>query len=1028
MYNETPGRRTQLKEFLLTLAALLISMACMAGEVSEAPQPRTGAAGNLESGFLNPPGQARPHTFWLWMNGNITSEGITADLEAMARVGIGGVLIFNVAGSHGCDIPPGPIDYLSDKWLDLVRHAASEAQRLGLELGLHNCAGWATTGGPWVKPEHAMQKLVSTETILWGNRRITKKLPQPEVREDYYRDIAVYALPSSMDTGFRVHQWQPKAGQRGGRAGRQPDLKPAPDGTAIPTEAIVDVSRHVRDDDTLVWDAPPGRWKIVRLGHTATGQTNHPSPNAGRGLEIDKLRREGLDVHWREGIQPMLDHLGPLAGAGKPLNSITVDSYEAGLNHWTPRMREEFLKRRGYDPRPYLLALTGRLIGDGPTTDRFLWDFRRTVADLFADNYYGYFADLCHDHGLLFSTEPYTSCFEGLAVAAKADIPMGEFWADGGYSFSLRLAASIAHINGRTVAGAEAFTAAPQIGRWQNYPGSLRRVGDLAWSKGINRLIFHRYALQPWFDKAPGMTMGQYGCHFERTNTWWEPGRAWMQYIARSQFLLQSGEFGADVLCFAGNAAPNGAVTRKDLSAAGYGYDACGTDILMALRVDDGDIILPSGKRYRLLVLPNTPFHTPAFARKLRELVRAGAAILGPKPLHTPSLANFPASEEEVRAIGEEVWGKCDGFTVTSNRFGKGRVFAGISPAEVLAELGVPPAVQLPPDSHALAWLHRSMIDADIFFVSNQSASMINTVVGFLAAGRKPEFWDAEQGAIRPSPGWTVAGQHVRVPLQLAPEKSVFVVFRHPGKAEPDPYVRAEGPTQAGLAGLEAGEQTRLRAWENGPHTLFRASGKTSRIEVIGLPEPLELSGPWDVRFQPKRGAPEKARFDRLMSWTEHTDPGIRHFSGTAANSISFDLPKGFLKQGQEVWLDLGEIAVIAEVRINKKNLGVLWHRPFRIEVSKALRPGSNTLEVEVTNLWVNRLIGDEQLPADCEWTESFLARWPDWLTSGQPRPEPSRIAFTTWKHWGANDPLLPSGLIGPVILRYARLVEGEPK
>ncbi len=267
-----------------------------------------------------------------------------------------------------------------------------------------------------------------------------------------------------------------------------------------------------------------------------------------------------MDVHWNEGIEPILEHLGPLVG--KSFNNMLVDSYEAGLHHWTPRLREEFEKRRGYDPTPYLLTLTGRLVGDGPTSDRFLWDFRRTIADLFAENYYGYFADLSHDHKLLFSNEPYTSCFEGLQVGAKTDIPTGEFWADGGYSFSLRLAASIAHINDRTFAGAEAFTAAPHLARWENHPGSLKRVGDWAWTQGINRFILHSYPHQPWSDVVPGMTMGQYGCHFDRNNTWWDPGRAWIQYIQRSQFLLQSGENVADVLCFAGDAAPNGGVQQ----------------------------------------------------------------------------------------------------------------------------------------------------------------------------------------------------------------------------------------------------------------------------------------------------------------------------------------------------------------------------------------------------------------------------------------------------------------------------------
>ena len=985
----------------------------------------------LEAGFRQPPASARPHCFWTWMNGNVTREGITADLEAMAEGGIGGALIYNLAGPHHkCDTPAGPAAYLSPLWLDLIKHTASEADRLGIELYMHNCAGWATTGGPWITPELAMQKLVSSEVIVEGGKRIEAKLPQPEVVLGHYRDIAVFAMPADLDTGFRVVQWQPKAGQRGGRNSRQPDLTELPKGAAIPLDSIVNVSRHLRDDGVLTWDAPPGRWKIVRLGHTPTGATNKPAAESATGLEIDKLRREGMAVHWKHGIQPVLDSLGP--HVGKAFKMLEIDSYEAGLHHWTPWLGEEFTKRRGYDPTPCLLALTGRAIGDGPTTDRFLWDIRRTISDLFADNYYGYFADLCHQHGLEFTTEPYTSCFEGLQVGAKADVPMAEFWCNGGYSFSMRLAASLAHLHDRQIAAAEAFTAGPPLGRWLDHPGSLRRAGDLAWSEGINRFVLHSYAHQPWLDRVPGMTMGQYGCHFGRNSTWWKPGQAWLKYISRSQFLLQSGESSADVLCFAGNAAPNGAADLDDLKPAGYDYDGCGTDILADLTVSEGDVILPSGKHYRLLVLPDHPFHTPAFARKLRELVRDGANVVGPKPQHTPSLAGFLASEEEVRAIGEEVWGNCDGTKVKFNRFGKGQVFWGVSPAEVLAELHIIPAVQLPAVGAKLAWIQRRTNDADVFFVSNQADEYVRAMVAFRAAGRQPEFWDAEQGTIRPAAGWTVADGQVNVPLDLAPEKSLFVVFRKQGMPENDPYVRVEAPVQAKpadpltapwLVGLDAGREIRLRAWANGVHTLFHATGKTNPVEVAGLPAPLLFPGPWTLRFQPNRSAPAAANFEKLSSWSDHPDPAIRYFSGTATTSTRFDLPADYLTPSGEVWLDLGEVAVIAEVRLNGKNLGVLWHRPFRLEVGKALRAGPNTLEVAVTNLWVNRLIGDEPHPADCEWTEQHLTRWPDWLTSGQPRPQPARVTFTTWKHWTASDPLLPSGLLGPVTLRPARLV-----
>jgi len=452
------------------------------------------------------------------MNGNITREGITADLETMARVGIGGAQIFNIAGSHQNDIPPGPIDYLSPEWLDMVKHAASESERLGLELCIHNCAGWSTSGGPWVKPEHAMQALVSSEVKVDGGKRVKLKLPQPLIRNNYYRDIAIFAFPTPKDDNFRVKDWRKKAVQVGGRNRRQPDLTPLPAEAAINLDAIVEISQYLSKNGILEWDVPQGHWTIFRLGHTPTGKTNHPSPKSGEGLEIDKLSREALDVHWREGIQPILDHLGPLAG--KVLNNILIDSYEAALNHWTPKLREEFQRRRGYDPTPYLPALQGRLIGDGPTTARFLWDFRRTVADLFADNYYGYFADLCREHGMLSSVEPYSSAYEFLAVAAKVDIPMGEFRVDNADHFSLRVAASSGHTHGQSIIGAESFTARPEKGRWQNYPAKLRPVGDKVWTKGINRLILATFAHQPWLVEHNGKYYNFYNAangHIEQT-------------------------------------------------------------------------------------------------------------------------------------------------------------------------------------------------------------------------------------------------------------------------------------------------------------------------------------------------------------------------------------------------------------------------------------------------------------------------------------------------------------------------------
>ncbi len=1007
-----------MKKHLLTFVVVILSLTS------------SGGAGNhLDSGFSNPPAEARPYVWWHWMNGNVTRKGITADLEALADAGIGGAWIFNMGSSHGCNMPAGPIDYMSDPWLEMIKFAVSEAQRLGLQLGVENCAGWSTMGGPWIKPEYGSQRMVSTVVKIDGGKRVVTQLPQPETKLDHYRDIAVIAYPTIKDEKFRVHQWKPKSAQSGGRSGRQPDLRPSPADAAITLKGVVDISKHLGKGGTLTWDAPKGNWTILRLGHTAMGQQNFPAAKSGRGLEVDKLRSKSVDTHWKHGIKPIIDKVGPMVG--KTFSNILIDSYEGGMNHWTPGMRQEFKNRRGYDPTPYLPALTGRLVEDGPTTDRFLWDFRRTVSEMMTENFYGHVADLCHENGMKFSTEPYHGAYEGLAVAAKADLPMGEFWVGGDHTAGLKLASSVAHINGGNLAGAEAFTAKAYAGKWQNYPAKHKALGDLAFTEGINRFVLHAFVHQPFGeDTLPGMTFGQWGSHFDRNVTWWKPGKAWVKYITRSQFLLQHGEFAADVLCFGGEASPNGGVEAKDIKSAGYDYDACGTDIFAKLKVDNGDVVLPSGRRYRLLVMPNTPFQALHITSKVRDLVAAGATVLSEKPKHSPTLTGFPASEKEMLLMADQVWGKCDGKTIQSNRYGKGTIFSGISPAQALAKLKISPAVKLP---GGLLWIHRRTDDTELFFVSNQSKKSVDTIAGFRVAGKKPELFDAENGSIRPASGWAVEGAHVRVPLHLAPEKSIFVIFRHPSKPTADPYVRAEGPSPK-TPDFVVKNGTRLRAWGNGTHTLHRASGKTNKVKVAGLPEPLNLTGPWQVRFPPQRGAPEKARFDQLISWNKHSNPGIRYFSGTATHTIDFNVSNEFLKKNQQIWLDLGDVAVIAEVRLNKKPLGILWHKPFRIEVSKALHAGANTLEVDVTNLWVNRLIGDEQHPADLKYhnidmkwfTNRSLVEWPDWLTHGKQRPVPERVTFSTWKHYKADDPLQPSGLIGPVTLSSAQLVEVE--
>jgi len=1071
----------------VVLAAVAAAPVCLA-------QP------DLSRSFLDPPDSARPHTWWHWMNGNVTHEGITADLEAMKRIGLGGAQIFNVSES----IPLGNAPFMGSRWRDLFTHAVTEADRLGLELCFHNCAGWSSSGGPWITPEFAMQMVVTSEATVNGPQRFVAALPQPEVRLDFYRDIAVLAFPTPAEDA-RIPQFNTKVGYEF-RYDQRPALDAYPDAAIIKPDSIIDLTPRF-SDGRLNWEVPAGTWTVLRLGYTPTGKTNHPSPDAGRGLECDKMSRAAMDLHWANGIAPLLEDAGPLAG--KTLNNSLIDSYEVGGQNWTAQFAHEFKKRRGYDILPFFPVLAGRVVESGEVSERFLWDFRRTIADLFADNYYSYFAELCHKNGLLASIEPYDGPFECLQVARDADIPMGEFWVGGSESSSCKLAASVAHAYGRRIVGAESFTADPRTGRWQNHPGTLKAIGDLVYTTGINRFIIHRYAHQPWMDKVPGMTMGQWGTHFERTNTWWDQGKPWVQYLTRSQYLLQQGHFVADVCYFMGDAAPNGATHNPALKTAGYDYDACGPDVLLhRMKVKDGRIVLPDGMSYRVLVLPDSPFMTARVAEKVKELVNAGATVIGPKPERSPSLAERGAGDAKLAEIAAELWG--DATDAAGERtVGKGRVVWGRAPEEVLAASGVGPDCAFAGATGRMAWIHRNVSGADVYFVSNQKTRSQQVECTFRVSGPVPELWNAETRKVGAAPVWSEHDGVTTVPIRFDPAGSVFVVFRKPADPGTDHIVAVKGPAEAapktpmievtravyeatdGAGGAEVTEKVRelvnagetripasnsvfgdpaymhykrltvewtaggvpmsrtvnenavveladqgpetpapwqfavlgsgaieFRGFVPGDYALSMARGEARTIHVGTLPEARRVGGPWKVLFPPSLGAPAEATFETPASWTEHPDPGVRYFSGTATYEKDLEIPAELLGQGKILELDLGRVECIAEVSLNGIYMGTWWKPPFSTDIGRVARPGVNKLRIRVTNLWINRLIGDEQYPEDVDWNGMPLKRWPEWLNSRGPRPVPERVTFTTWHHYTKDSPLVDSGLIGPVTLR----------
>ncbi len=736
------------------------------------------APDSLERGFIDPPNSAKPQTWWHWMNGNITREGITADLEAMKRAGVGGAQIFNV----DCGIPAGPVKVGSPEWVGLVKHAVTEADRLGLELCMHNIAGWSSSGGPWIKPEQAMQELVWTERKVQGPAQFSEVLEQPKDKEGFYRDVAVLAFRCEdlPDDGQQIGDIRGKAAlDRRNRM--DPDLTTPVTGGAIPLDGEIDLTKSMAADGRLTWDVPDGKWSILRIGYRPTGAQNAPAPPEARGLECDKLSNEGVEAAWAGMMAPVLKAVG--GPDGRSLNNVLIDSYERGYQNWTRDFPAEFARRCGYDITPYLPVITGRVVGSPEISERFLWDFRKTVADLWAENYVGHMADLCHANRMFCSIEPYgNGAFDDLQCGGEADIAMGEFWVGSGGGDHTKMAASAMHTHGGKIVGAESFTANEEHAKWQADPYSIKALGDQIYCDGVNRFIMHRYAHQPWMNVAPGMTMGPWGTNFERTVTWWDQGAAWLSYLSRCQFLLQSGLFCADVCYCCGEAGANDLIGRGSLPA-GYDYDGCDAGVVLnRMSVRDGRIVLPDGMSYSVLVMPESRFMTPEMIGKIEQLVRAGAVVVGPKPDKSPSLAGYPDCDARVKQLADQVWGDCNGTTIKEVRYGLGLAIWGMDMPAILAQLNIPPdlAVNGAQGEKRAAWIHRRAGDADVYFVSNQSYSRLSREWVFRQSGKVPELWHPDTGKIERAPVYWESGGRTIVPIRFDPAGSVFVVFRKP--------------------------------------------------------------------------------------------------------------------------------------------------------------------------------------------------------------------------------------------------------
>lgn len=1087
----------------------------------------------LERLFRSPPAESLPWTFWYWMQGRVSPEGITADLEAMRTAGLGGAYLMPIKQS---DSPPAyrpPADTLTPRFWEMVRHAAREAERLEMQLGVHACDGFAVAGGPWITPELSMQRLVWSSVNATGGKHLELSVPEPSATEGYYRDVALLAFPSlrghpqgseqlspivttsdgepnaarlasasnqeryrsaercwiqfefaepytcravtltpdgnnyqtqritvkASDDGehFEVlrrltaprHGWQdegapvthglpettaryyrfvwsPDGSEPGseeldsakwspilklnsivlrsqstipsfrGKSGVSwrisdwADAEDLPSRECVPLDQIIDLTDRLQEDGELTWDAPPGEWTLLRIGHTPTGKRN-ATGGAGMGLECDKLNPDAVKLQfdrwfgefWRQ----VADEIGS-EGAGRVLTTFHVDSWECGSQNWTENFAAEFERRRGYDLQRYLPCFAGVPVESAETSERFLRDVRATIAELTADSFYGTLRKLTRERGLMFTAEctAPTMLGDGMRHFAEVDVPMGEFWLDSpthDKPNDIRDAVSAAHIYGKPIVQAEAFT---QLRiKWDETPRQLKALGDRNLAVGVNRMSMHVFTHNPWLDRKPGQTLGGIGLYFQRDQPWLSGARGWMDYFARCSAVLQQGRPVADIAVWTGDDLPSRALTPEKLirdlpglvgeravarerqrltnegqplrerpigvrasanladpadwinPLGGYQYDSINSDALTRFAsVDGGRVNLPGGASYGVLVMPSpNPVMpqaqriTPEVAETLARFSKEGATILRCAPWSGAPGLSHPGADARVAAAEQ---------TVASHST---RETAGPWEEATLDRLNVPPDLvveQVSPDGFPLAWTHRTGEGWDVYFVSNQSDRSIESSLSVRAKRRRAELWDPVSGDIIPLRVEQTQDGRTGIKLSFEPSQSLLVVLRD------DETLTTEASQKA----------------------LHRGS----------------LPGPWHLRFEAAVGSDPPARqIDTLVDLSQSDESELRHFAGTTVYENTFDWAGG---DGKRVWLTFGRVAALAEVALNGHDCGVMWTAPWKLEITEALRPGRNELSIRVPSTWKNRLVAETRRPEKARqtWTSAPIRLQDNQLTS----------------------------------------------
>ena len=974
------------------------------------------AQSKLQEIFLNPPADAKPRGYWVWAHGNFDYTRITEELEAFKEMGLGGLDIYDMglADPYGI-IPPGNA-FMSDQMIDGIEFALKEAERLDLAMGLSVSNGW-NAGGDWTTPDEMIMRLLFWQDTLKGPVKLSE-VGFPEIPTTFEKPYGSYELfPQFDEDGFPVYY----------------------EDVALVAYPLTENNQISNKDQIIYFDTkqikgnnidvelPPGEWVLARAVVSPLGQKMWMRSDKSNGWIMDHYSKKATRHHFEHVIDRLEERLGDLTETS--LERLYLASFEAeDYIIWSPELKQTFIDHHGYEMDPYIPVFAGLVVVDEETSNRFLYDYRCTISEMFVNNHYRQARDISNRHGLLLASESggpgpplHYVPTEDLKALGAVDVMRGEFWnRDPEYfdeygndiTYVVKNISSAAHIYGRKIVEMESFTSHNK--HWQERPLELKKLADEAFCTGMTRVVYHTMPHSPKEAGVPGWSY-QAGTHISPKMAWWNLSKPFHAYLARISALLQQGLFVADVAYYYGEDIPNFATGAKYIRESlgyGYDYDDLNKEVLLQSSVtSDGQLLLPSGMKYQLLVLPDRPEMSLDVLLKIESLLLEGAHILGKKPTTVPGLKDYQNREMQLKTLVNKIWPKSR-KKKQKRTYGKGMIYSGYTEKEILTELGVFQDFKYKsPESMPakLDYVHRATSGEEIYFIRNVDSTDIDVVLDFRVTGKQPYIFDPVQGSIEKPAVYVAENGRTQLPIHLETFGSVFIVFsidteplRHIVAIEKEGQsIFPEGGSFTGSITYHDGNEMVFKPGKPGNYSLTFNDGSMTELTVENKERSFTLTNSWEVFFPYGWGFDPIQSFEHLMDWTSHQDPELSIFSGEATYKTSFSMDEADLDEHINWVLDLGAVGEVAKVYLNGKEVGTRVFPPYQFDVGRILREGNNYLVVDVANTWLNQLVGEMDKPFVEQRTRSNVGRGD--------RNEGNR-------YWKSYKPL-PSGIIGPVRL-----------